>query len=127
MQTLQPRISARARDDAFHQLHQAAHAAGLEATATTDTTPMIVTDGVKTWYAGEGPCGFAWVRVRPATSSFARWAMKHELMRKSYTGGAMLWVHDFNQSLELKTAYAHAYAQTLRDAGIDAQAEFRMD
>jgi hypothetical protein len=38
-----------------------------------------------------------------------------------------MWVFDYNQSMELKEAYAHAYAKVLRDAGFNAYANSRMD
>jgi hypothetical protein len=39
----------------------------------------------------------------------------------------MLWVSDFNQSHQRKQAYAHAYAEALRAAGIEAFADSRLD
>jgi hypothetical protein len=38
-----------------------------------------------------------------------------------------LWVHQFDQSITRKEAYAAAYADTLRKHGIEAYAGSRLD
>jgi ABC-type bacteriocin/lantibiotic exporter with double-glycine peptidase domain len=115
-----------ARNAGFEALAIEAHAAGLRAVAETECEPMAVSDGRTLWVVNDGPCGFAWIKV-PANSAFGRWALKRELFRKSISGGAMLWVSDFNQSHQRKQAYAHAYAEALRAAGIEAFADSRLD
>ena len=75
----------------------------------------------------DGPCGFAWVTIRPGTSRFARWAVANGHARKSYGGGVQLWVSAFNQSYERKMAAAEALADCLRMAGIKAYASGRLD
>jgi hypothetical protein len=72
-------------------------------------------------------CGFAWVNVRPGTSSFARWLKRADLARRAYHGGLDIWVRQFNQSHERKVAYARAYADVLQDAGVTAYAGDRLD
>ena len=118
-------------------LHRRAHAAGMEAGNAHQPVPMHVVERVNPFddnsavkrdygvYA-QGVCGFAWVRF-PGTGSFARWAMGAGLVRKSAEGGYMLWVRGFGQSYEKKAAYAAAYAAVLVEAGVQAEAEGRLD
>ena len=88
---------------------------------------------VKSWDVPEGPCGFAWVVVRPGVCSFARWAKANQAklgqsVGKEYYGGmSVYWVSEFNQSIQRKAAFAGAFAAVLCKAGIDAHAMSRMD
>lgn len=75
----------------------------------------------------EGPCGFAWVTVRPATCAFAQWLKKNGLARVGYHGGMQMPVHLFNQSITRKERYADAFAAELRKANINAIADSRLD
>jgi hypothetical protein len=83
--------------------------------------------GARVDVISEGPCGFAWVNIRPATSAFARWLKKHGHASAAYGGGLTIRIHDFNQSMERKEACAHAMAQVFQNAGINAYAGSRMD
>lgn len=75
-----------------------------------------------------GVCGFAWVKVRPANGSFGRWLKKTGRAHGvSYTGGYDLWVSAYNQSYERKSAHADAMAKVLRDAGVQAYGQGRLD
>lgn len=134
----------------YRQLLADAHAAGLAAMEATRPTPMVVYEadglsdepkpGGQAWYVPEGPCGFAWVTIRPATTPFARWlkANRFDVDRwvneaeggrwsKAYGGGYQFWVWVGGQSVELKAAYARAYAETLREAGVEAYSASRLD
>jgi len=125
------------RDSEFRALVQQAHQAGLKALEERVPIPMVVSQHsnplsdsspvVKQYYVPEGACGFAWVKVRPGNSAFARWAKKNAGFRSSYTGGIDYWVSYGNQSIERKEAYAQAYADVLREAGIQAYAQSRLD
>jgi hypothetical protein len=76
----------------------------------------------------DGPCGFAWVTVKPGNSRFANWLKANGLGHTDhYYGGVSVWVRDFGQSYERKGAYAGAFAKVLSDAGITAYAMDRMD
>lgn len=122
----------------FRRLYEKAHAAGLAAGENAIPQPMVVSEahvltgepkanGQK-WFVSEGVCGFAWVRIKPATTSFARWLKAEGLARRdSYHGGLALNVFQFNQSYERKIAYAHAFADVLKEAGITAYADGRLD
>lgn len=131
--------------DAINQaIYDEAHAAGMAAAKKCVPTPMIVTEHENAWddsspvvkqYAPimGGVCGFAWVNVRPGVCSFARWASKRDLgYADSYYGGYTIYVHGtdfpgFEQSMEIKEAYAGAFAAVLRSHGINASARSRMD
>jgi hypothetical protein len=75
------------------------------------------------------PCGFAWVKIRPARGAFVTWLKANDIGRTSYGGGFQIWNPSgySTQSMEVKLAGAEAYAQVLRDHGINAYAESRMD
>ena len=75
----------------------------------------------------EGVCGFAWVNIKPATSSFAKWLKSKDLARKSYYGGIDIWCREFNQSMERKEAWAEAFCEVLNEHGIKAYPMSRMD
>ena len=122
----------------FAALLGSAHAAGMAAGNAAKPHAMIVGEPTTllgnqidhskpTYYVPDGVCGFAWITVRPGTSSFARWLVKNGHARKAYRGGVDIWVHQFGQSMERKQAYAYAYAKVLNEAGITAYSESRMD
>jgi hypothetical protein len=58
----------------------------------------------------DGVCGFAWVVVKPATSSFAKWLKKTGWADKAYGGGLSIWIGGYNQSMTRKEAHAAAMA-----------------
>lgn len=119
-------------------LMRRAHAAGMAAGEAAVPPVMVVArhenplDDAspvrERWVVPEGPCGFAWVTVRPGNSRAAR-VMAETLGARinSYEGGMMLWVGAFNQSITRKEAYAHAFAAMLREAGIKAYSGSRLD
>jgi hypothetical protein len=120
---------------ALAALLREAHAIGMAAGRAAMPPTMIVrrhTDPLndaspvaKAWIVPEGPCGFAWVTIRPAHSRAAKVLAEvfdgkfgGHAKRDSYAGGMMLWIYEFNQSMVRKEAYAHAFAKHLTDAGI---------
>ena len=118
----------------FQALFDKAREAGLAAGRAAIPTPMIVsrvdpvTDRVLETYPPvmDGVCGFAWVTIK-GTTPFARWAKKAGLVSKAHPSGYWFWIGDFNQSLTRKEAYARAFAEVLREAGVTAYAGSRMD
>lgn len=76
-----------------------------------------------------GVCGFAWIVLRPANSKFANYCKNSYALQthKNYGGGLAIWIGDYGQSMTMKEAYASAFAKVLRDAGINAYAQSRMD
>jgi hypothetical protein len=126
-----------ARYAEFERIYQEAREAGHQAAMECVPQPMVVTQRanplrddspvMRQWHVSEGVCGFAWVTVRPATSSFARWLVKHKDCRTGYYGGVEIWVRDYGQSMERKHAYANAFANVLVKHGIQAGAYSRLD
>lgn len=122
------------RDAGFEDLIVRAHAAGVKAAqGARKPTPVHVVQECGTHQAYVGtlddyPCGFAWVNVKPGTSAFAKFLVKRGIARRdSYYGGVCYWVSAYGQSMRLKEAYAEGYAAVLREAGIEAYAQSRMD
>lgn len=121
----------------YEDLYRRAKAAGVAAGDSAIPTPMVVTEHThplddhspakKQWYVGEGACGFAWVVIRPGTSSFARWLKKKGYARKDYYGGMSIWISEHGQSITRKEAHADAMAAVFREANIEAHAGSRLD
>lgn len=87
-----------------------------------DSSPVM-----KKWIVDSGVCGFAWVVIRPGTSSFARWLVKESKAGKHYYGGIEIWIGGFGQSMTRKEAAADAMARVFRSYGIPAYVGSRMD
>lgn len=121
----------------FESLFKAAKAAGVNAGLAAVPAPMVVSEHAnplndnsainRMWVVADGPCGFAWINVRPGNSAFAKWVVKVGFGRKAYEGGVNIYIHDHNQSIVRKEAHAYAMADVLKDAGIKAYANSRMD
>lgn len=119
----------------FQEIYNRAHAAGLAAGAAITPQPMTVMEvdlddvripGTPVYHVAEGLCGFAWVTVKGNTA-FGKWAKKNDLARPDYPSGLAFWVHEFNQSVARKEAYAGAFAKVLRENGIVAYSHSRLD
>lgn len=129
--------TAKWTDTALAALFAKARAAGLAAGEAMTPTPMVVRQHAsplddaspvtKSWFVSEGPCGFAWITLRPGTSPAARFAKKALGARKGYHGGMEIWVGEFGQSIARKEAFARAFADVLTEAGFTAYAGSRMD
>ena len=117
-----------ARNAGFAALAGVAHAAGIEAGRNCRPIPMVVStaSGIAIECVDDGACGFAWVAFAGNTA-WGRWAKKAGIARSHYPSGLCVWVSEFGQSVDRKEAYASAYAQTLRNAGIEAHAGSRLD
>lgn len=122
----------------FAAVYDKAAAAGKAAGEAAKPATMVVTQhadplndnspAVKQWVAPEGMCGFAWVKVSPGNSSFAKWLVKNKIARKAYYGGVDIWISAFGQSIERKEACARAMAKVLvEELGIKAYADSRLD
>ncbi len=78
------------RYQAFQDIVEKAYWAGIEAGKNAMPIPMhVLENGIPIDRIDDGACGFAWVTVRPANSSFAIWAKKQGLMRPMYGGGVV--------------------------------------
>lgn len=125
--------------DKFQAIYDEAWKAGVEAARKCEVAPMLV--GTPTTplgndidrskpveYVADGVCGFAWVQVKPGTSSFAKWLVKNNYARKdSYYGGVCIWISDYNQSMQRKEAHAYAMAEVFRKHEFNAYGASRMD
>lgn len=121
----------------FAELALKAEAAGNAAALAATPTPMVVGTAKSlfddsfdptqpTYFVSEGVCGFAWVKF-PGNTAFGRWAKASGLARAAYGGGLQVRANVGGQSLARKEAWAYAYAAVLRDEGVEAYAESRMD
>jgi hypothetical protein len=74
-------------------------------------------------------CGFAWVKVNEKASTRLGRALKTVGFKKSYSGGLDFWNPggSFTQSMDVKEAGASAYAEILKQHGIDAYMQSRAD
>lgn len=123
----------------WQALYNEAHNAGMDAANACNPVPMVVGEETSpfsgkidmnkpTHFIADGVCGFAWVNVKPGTSAFAKWLKAKKIARTDdYYGGVCVWVGAFNQSMQRKEAYAHAFARVLNSKGITAIARSRMD
>ena len=123
----------------------AAHQAGIDAVAALTVTPMIVGEAKSilsneidyskpTEYVADGPCGFAWVDIRPIHKGNTKLGKAERKVYESmgfskdeYKKCYSLWIGLFNQSVQKKSTYAAAYAEVLRGNGIPAYSGSRMD
>lgn len=122
----------------FATVYEQADAAGKAAAAALKPVPMVVGQAVgifsneidyskPTYFVEDGVCGFAWVAFKGNTE-FGRWAKKNKIAKPGYPSGLQIWISDYNQSMQLKEAYAKAFAETLRANGVaDAYYSSRMD
>lgn len=126
------------RDQQFQKIWDAAVAAGIKAGKDAIPAPMIVTEHESAlddssparnqWYVAEGACGFAWVQIKPGTSTFAKWLKKMDYAhRDSYYGGVSIWIADHGQSMARKEAHASAMARVFKEAGFNSHSMSRMD
>lgn len=111
----------------FPALHKAAELAGREAALAAAPQMIKVKDGSGKVFGPFPICGFAWVVVKPNRGKFAEYLKEFGGFKKHYGGGISYWIHDYDQSFDMKRAHATAYAKALKDAGYDAYADSRLD
>lgn len=120
------RPAVKSGDDALRATFAAAHAAGMQ--AANDLGPA---NDMRLAMS----CGFAWVNLKPTRSRAAKLfaemgdagAFAGRVKHSDYYHAMQLWVSAFLQSEPHKSAYAYAFADTLRAAGLDASAGSRLD
>jgi hypothetical protein len=119
-------------------LYERALAAGAAAGQNAAPVPMVIGQvhpvtgdllpGRPIHIAPDGPCGFAWVAIRPANGGFAKWLRANGQARRGRYGKGIEWpVRQFGQSFVRKEAAARAMAAVLEEAGIQAYADCMMD
>ena len=113
------------------ELLKKAEEAGMKAGLEVSPNPMTLTDikTGETFDVAEGGCGFAWVNISPARGKFVNYLKKIGKGHKSYRGGWDYWVSssELGQSITRKEAYATAFANVLKEWGIDAMMMSRLD
>lgn len=124
------------KNENFEAIYEKAWAAGVAAATAMTPTPMAVQmatglTGGFDWnkpydVVSDGVCGFAWVSFKGNTP-FGRWAKKTGKARPGYPTGLQVWIGNYNQSMQKKEAHAEAMAAVLREAGITAYANSRLD
>lgn len=78
------------------------------------------------WY----PCGFAWVKIKPARGKLVSYLKEEKLGRTDeFEGGFSVWNPSGNhtQWMDAKRAGAVAFAEVLKKHGINAFAQTRID
>jgi hypothetical protein len=129
----------RAENKKFADLYKQANFAGRDAVKNmAPITPMVIVESDlfgnrtsdKEYVIKDGPCGFAWVDIRPLTSRFGRWLTQNDLASKDdyYKKSHCIWISDYGQSIAKKEVHAYAMAKYLSDNGIKrVYASSRMD
>jgi len=111
-------------ENRFQEIWNEADTAGRKAGLEVETTPFRVVQHsnplddnspvVRAFGIIPGPCGFAWVIIKPAYSRFAKWLIASgKASVDSYYGGVHIWVSEFGQLMERKEAYARAFSEII--------------
>ena len=114
------------------KIYNEAHEAGIKAGMRSTPEPMTVRytdrDGnIRRDTINEGVCGFAYVWIKPARGKFVKFLKDNRIGYSSYEGGYKVSVHEFNQSMERKLAYAKAFCEVLDSYKIKAYSQSRLD
>jgi hypothetical protein len=124
----------------FREIYDACDVAGSANVECFTPTAMVVQQHenmmddnspvAKEWVVPDGPCGFAWINIKPATNAFCRWLKEEGIGRQdSYYGGCTIWVSNYNQSMQKKEQYANGFVKKLRELmpNLKAYSMSRMD
>ena len=103
-----------------------AHENGRAAAAETELQMIQVQDQDGRVFDPFPICGFASVRVKGLRCKVLA-EFKRRGFEKHWEAGQYLWVSDYNQSFDMKSAHARAYAKTLKEHGFNAWYESRLD
>ena len=123
-----PKFTVQQMQAIIAEAHVAGHAAAQEAGEKRKHYAII--DDFTKEIVGlmRGSCGFGWVNVKPGNSPFANYLKQQKIARPdSYYKGVTIWIGAYGQSVEMKEAYAHAYAAVLVKHGINAYGAGRLD
>ena len=103
-------------------------AEGIQAGKEAIPEPMEVIGKNEYYFVDAGPCGFAWLEIRPARGGLVTYLKKSgQGYYSEYNRCYMFPIHAFNQSLTRKEAMAEAMAEHLRKCGYNVYAGSRMD
>lgn len=125
MEAKKPKFKPSAVFDALYAKAVAAGAAALEACkphgmlvgSAKSLFGSEIDASKPVYYVEGGACGFAWVKIRPGSSAFAKWLVGKGYARGAYDGGVDIWIREGGQSMERKEAYAEAMAKVFREEG----------
>ena len=94
--------------------------------AAADAAQEMLDKNPGVWY----PCGFAWVKIRPARGPVVKALKEMDLGAvDGYAGGFMVYNPSKNitQWMDAKAAGARAFADALKEMGVNAIVETRID
>lgn len=94
--------------------------------AAAEAANKMITENGEQWY----PCGFAWVKIKPARGRFVSMLKDMNIGRTdTFGGGYSIWNPSghHTQWMDAKYAGAKAFAEVLKKNGIQATACERMD
>jgi len=127
----------------YQKIYEDAVTIGQYAAENVKVTPMIVGEAKnffsdeidyaqKTYFVAGGVCGFATVVIKPARGGFVQYLKGLNIGYKAYYGGYAIPARPvvagaLVQSMAINEAWALGFAQVLRDNGIEARMESRMD
>lgn len=119
------------------ELYTAAATAAVQAANACTPTPMGLYDADPLTGArrgpvqvvSEGPCGFAYVIIKPARGAFVKYLKDQKLGHKGYYGGYKVSMSHLSssQSYERAVAAARAFAKVLQDNGVKCYTDSRLD
>jgi len=107
----------------WNEIWERAVSAARAAAERVIPTPLVVDDA---WYA-EGGVGSAWVRILDARKGLARWLKVTGKGTDGYKSGTYVFALRTGQSYDRSIAWASAFAEVLRDHGINCEVEGRYD
>lgn len=131
--------------EAAYNLYVRACEAADKAAAACVPQPMIVgsarsplfddriDESKPMYYVSEGVCGFAWIKIRPASGPFVNMLKKRDVGYKAYNGGYEVSSWEFagslrgSQSMARAEAACRAAAAVLSEAGVECYVQSRMD
>ena len=127
----------------YQKIYEDAVAAGQAEAENVKVEPMIVGtpknffgDEIDftqpTYVVAGGVCGFATVVITSARGGFVQFLKMRNIGYKAYYGGYAISARPkvkgaFVQSMTINEAWAGGFAEVLRENGIDASVESRMD
>lgn len=121
---------SRVSDDDYMRLVTRAFNAGTKAAGLVAPPASVIVGkahGRPVWGPDMfGRRGQAWISF-PSTCPFARWVRKHGYGSNLPSGGYGIFVRAYGQDAAYKRAFAKAFAETLRDGGVKADAHIMMD
>ena len=103
-------------------------AEGIQAGKNAGVIPMEVYGKDRTYIVEGGPCGFAWIEIRPARGPLVTYLKKSgQGYYSEYNRCYIYSIFHFNQSMMRKEAMADKMAEYLRKCGYNVYSNSRID